>query len=146
MSTSICSARSYQDSTEQRVQDSFDSPPVERAEQPKTTVRAIIDAPILRHSSFPGTLEDVRTVIRGNESAYVIERFTAGLGSLTGTAVQNELLQNHLTPTANPSALGVIEAEHWMPTRFTLQGEAENVQVQWTESSCTICRKRNHRL
>ena len=76
-------------------------------------------------------------MIRGNESAYVIERFTAGLGggSLTGTAVQNELLQNHLTPTANPSALGVIEAEHWMPTRFTLQGgEAENVQVQWTES------------
>ena len=102
----------------------------------KTTVRTIIDAPIMRHSGFPGTLEDVRTVIRGDKNAYVIERFTAGLGggSVSGTAVSNELLHAYLSPTANPSALGVIEADHWMPTRFTLQGEAENVQVQWTDS------------
>ena len=102
----------------------------------QTIARLILDAPLLRHSGFPGTLEDVQTSIMARHDGFVIERFKADLGGgqLYGTAIENEKLQSILNPKVHQTALGVIEAKNWVPSRFTLQGRAENSQIKWTDS------------
>jgi hypothetical protein len=87
-----------------------------RAPDVEALVQVEIDgAPLVRHSGFPGTFEEVSAVLRGGRDGYTIVSATAELGG--GEAV----------------AWGRILAEDWIPVRYDLGAEITGAQVQWVD-------------
>lgn len=70
----------------------------------------------MRHASFPGTFEDVTARIVGTRDGYRLVEGRAGLGGGTIDASGSR-----------------IEADGWLPVRFDLAAEADDVQLQWVD-------------
>lgn len=86
----------------------------------RPNVRAVVDvdlsADVFRHAAAPLSFEDGRARLRLTRDRFELVSLSAGLG---GGAV---------------SARGGIDAEAWYPTRFDLELNVADAQVQWVES------------
>ena len=82
-------------------------------------VDALIDATatwdLLEHASFPGLFEDLTAEVLATHDRYNVLDLR---GSLGGGEV---------------SGRGRILADRWRPTRFELQGQAKDAQLQWVD-------------
>jgi len=82
----------------------------------QTHVKAQVSASLIRHTSFPGTFEDVHGTVEATDSGYDIRGMTAGLGG--GQVIGG----------------GHIDAKDWRPERWNLTAQARDAQVQWIDA------------
>jgi hypothetical protein len=80
-----------------------------------TEVSVTLDAPLVRHASFPGTFEDVHAVVHANRDRWRLDEASATLGG------------------GKVTASGALKTDDWRPMRADFEAHGQNTQLRWVD-------------